>query len=273
MDLSKISQKIWQVVVLSVGILFLLGVLVTVVGIGFSVYQYKVRHVEGIAVGQREDRGRLKVTVEYGLPLPLEELDFFIIPVTLEKREQGQEREGVLGEVSSYSYDKMGLSYPSYSYWGPYCNLVFIDKKTGESRTILAEKGFIKGVYFPEKRYEDKKDAEIKPTFLLLNIAVADTNGDGLINEQDASAGFVASLDGRKLTQITPDYTQMRWWAYDEGSKRLFVEIIQDVNRDKKFNWDDPKTVVSVNVLDPAIGQDCIPAETKNKIESVLLEK
>ncbi len=272
MNLAKISQKIWQVVGLAVGVLFLLGVLATVVGIGLMVYQYKTHHVEGIAVGPNEDNGKLKVTVEYGLPLPSEGSDYLMIPVKLEKRKQGQERDAYR-EVSSYSYDKMGSSsYSSYSYWGPYYNLVFINKKTGESRPLLSHKGYIDGVYFPEKTYE-KKDTEIKPTFLLLKIAMADTNHDGVINEKDASAGFIVSPDGTKLTQVTPDNTQMRWWRYDVDSHKLFVEIIQDANNDRKFNWDDPETVVSVNVLEPKAGEEFIPIEIKNKIDSLLLKK
>ena len=181
MNLAKISQKIWQIVGFAVGVLFLLGVLVTVVGIGFMVYQYKTHHVEGVAVNQKEDRGKLKVTVEYGLPLPLEGADFFIIPVTLEKKRQGQEREAVSQVAYKSSYDSYGSSSYSSYYWGPFYNLVFISKKTGESRSLLAEKGFIDAVYFPERRY-DKKDGEVKPTFMLLKIATADTNYDGVIN-------------------------------------------------------------------------------------------
>lgn len=272
MNLTKISHKIWEIVGLAFGILFLLGILAIFVGVGFAFFQYKTHHVEGLAVNPKEDKGRLKVTVEYGLPLSLEGADFSIIPVTLEKRKQGEEREMVSKEVSYKSrYDSYGGS-SYFSYWGPYYNLVFVNKKTGESRPLLTEKGFIAGVYFPEKRY-DKKDIEIKPTFLLLKIATTDTNHDGVINEKDASAAFIANIDGTKLTQITPDNTQMGWWHYDTDSQRLFVEIVHDVNNDRRFNWDDPQTVVSVNILDPKIGRDFVPEEIKSKIEAVLLKK
>jgi len=274
MNLTKISGKLWEIVGFAAAILFLLGILAIFVGIGFGVYQYKTHHVNGVAVDPKEDKGKLKVTVEYGLPLSLEESDFFMIPVKLEKKKQGQEREMLRSEVAgrSFSYDSK-MSYSSYSsHWGPYYNIVFINKKTGESRPLLANKGYIDGVYFPEKKY-DKKETEVKPTFLLLNIATADTNDDGVINEKDASAGFIASIDGAKLTQITPDNTQMRGWFYDSDSQRLFVEIVRDANKDRKFNWDDPQTVVSVNVLDPKTGQEFIPGEIKDKIESVLLKK
>lgn len=272
MNLTKISQKIWQVVGLAAGVLFLMGILAMIVGIGYTFFQYKAHHVGGLAVNPKDDNSKLKIAVEYGLPLPLEGSDFWVIPVTLERREQGKERDMAHRELESKSsYDGYGSS-SYYPYWGPYYNLVFISKKTGELRSLLAKKGFIGGVYFPEKRY-DKRDTEIKPTFLLLKIATADTNADGMINEEDASAGFIASIDGTKLTQVTPDNTQMKWWHYDAESKKLFMELIHDVNQDRKFNWDGPQTVVSVNVLDPKIGQDFVPVEIRNKIEAVLMKK
>ena len=161
MNPTKILEKIFQIVGLAVGILFLIGILVFAVGIGFTFFQYKTHHVEGIAVGPNEDTGKLKVTVEYGLPLPPEGSDYLMVPVKLEKRDPRQERDAYR-EISSYSYDKMGSgSYSSYAYWGPCYNLVFINKKTGESRPLLAHKGYIDGVYFPEKAYE-KRDAVIK---------------------------------------------------------------------------------------------------------------
>lgn len=273
MNLTKISQRIWQIVSLVAGVLLLLGILVIVVRIGFSFFQYKTHHVGGLAVEPSDDNGKLKVTVEYGLPLPFEGSDYFVIPVTLEKKKQGEERDTLSRELmSKSSYDSYGSgSYFSYS-WGPYYNLVFINNKTGEARALLAQKGFINGVYLPEKKH-DKKDTEIKPTFLLLKIATADTNKDGVINEKDASAGFIANIDGTKLTQVTPDNTQMKWWRYDSDSQRLFVEIVHDVNKDKKFDWDDPQTVIAVNVLEPKAGEEFISTEIKNKIELLLLKQ
>ena len=274
MNLSKISGKLWEIVGLAAAILFLLAILAIFVGIGFGVYQYKTHHVDGVAVNPKEDKGKLKVTVEYGLPLELEESDFLMIPVKLEKKKQGQERETVYSEVVSKrsSYDSEWSSGSCASYWGPLYNIVFINKKTGELRSLLSHKGFINGVYFPEKKYGEK-EAKTKPTFLLFKIATTDTNHDGVINEKDASAGFIASVDGTKLTQVTPDNTQMRGWRYDADSQKLFIEVVRDANQDRKFNWDDPQTVVSVNVLDPKMGQEFIPEEIKDKIESVLLKK
>ncbi len=273
MNLTQLSQRIWQIVGLALGILFLLGILAIFVGIGFGFFQYKTHHVNGLALNPQEDKGNLKTTVEYGLPLPIEGTDNFIVPVTLEKKKQGEERDTFNREMSSMkssSYDSYGSSYSSY--WGPFYNLVFINKKTGESRSLLAEKGYIGGVYFPEKKY-DRKDTEIKPTFILLKIAKSDTNQDGVINEKDASAGFIASIDGSKLTQVTPENTQMKWWTYDSDSQRLFLEIVLDVNNDKKFNWDDPQTVISVNVLDPKIGQEVVTADIKKNMDTLLLQK
>jgi len=274
MNLVKISQKLWEIVGLLVAILFLLGILAVFVGVGFGAYQLRAHQVNGVAVNPEGDKGKLKTTVEYGLPLPFEESDFFMIPVKLEKKKQGQEREAVYSKAASksYGYDGRVSSYGDASYGGPLYNIVFINKQTGESRPLLSQKGFIDGVYFPETKY-GKKEEKIKPTFLLLEIATADTNHDGVINEKDASAGFIASVDGIKLTQVTPDNTRMRQWRYDADSKKLFLEIVRDANRDQRFNWDDPQTVVSVDVFDPQMGQEFIPEKVKGNIESVLLEK
>jgi hypothetical protein len=274
MNLTKIANKLWEVVGLAFAFLFLAGILAIFAGVGYSIYQFRTRHVEGITVEPREDKGKLKLTVEYGLPLPLEDSDFLMIPVKLEKKKLGEEREAVNREIArrDYSYDsKMASGIYSFD-WGPYYNLVFINKKTGESRPLLADKGFIDGIYFPEKKY-DEEEPERKPTFLLLKIAMTDTNRDGVINEKDASAGYLAKMDGTRLTQITPENTQMRGWYYDADWQTIFVEIVRDANQDGKFNWDDPETIVSTNVLDPEIGQEIIPAEIKDKVESILLKK
>lgn len=275
MNLTKLSQKIWEIVGLAVAVLFLLGILALFVGIGYAIFQYKAHHVGGLPIETPENTGDLKIAVEYGLPLPYEESDYFMIPVKLEKRKPGEAREmesaprrvskGVSyeGSISSGSY---------FPYWGPFYNVIFIHKKTKETHPLLLNKGYIQGVYFPEKRFEEK-DQKIKPTFILFRIATRDTNHDGFINEKDASAGFLAGVDGTGLTQVTPDETQMHGWYYDPNEKKIFIEVVQDANKDLKFNWDDPQTVVGVNVLAPKIGQEFVSSETKKQVESILLRK
>ena len=269
MELNKIKNTIWEVVGLALGVLFLLGIVATFVGAGYLFFQYKRHSVEGVAVEPGEEKSDLKLTVQYEIPLPVEGTDFLIIPVTLAKKKQAQERERLREVASSSSYDRSIVSDIYSHYWGPYYNLVFINKKTGESRLLLTKKGYIEGIYLPEKRY-DEKEPEKKPTFLILKIATVDTNKDGIINGKDATAGFIASLDGTKLTQVTPDNTQMGWWRYAAESQMLFMEVVRDVNNNRKFNWDDPKAVLSVNILDPKMGQEFVTTEIKNEVETIL---
>ncbi|HLD49642.1 MAG TPA: hypothetical protein VJC08_00435, partial [bacterium] len=80
-------------------------------------------------------------------------------------------------------------------------------------------------------------------------------------------------LDGTKLTQITPDRTQMGWWRYDSVSKVLFVEAVRDMNGDNKYNWDDPKVMLSVDVNAPGMGREIVPQEIKDKVEAILKKR
>ncbi len=272
MNLTKISNKIWEIVGLALGILFLLGIAGILFGGIYGFFQYRAHRIQGLMLDPEQEKGNLKTTVEYGLPLAVEGSDFFMIPVTLEKKKQGEER-GMLRREMSLKTSSYDSDYSSYSpYGGPYYNLIMMNKKTGESRPLLSDKGFISGIYFPEKSYS-KKEVEPKLTFMLLRISKTDTNADGMINERDASSGFLASIDGAHLTQVTPDHTQMRSWNFDSETQRLFIEVVQDANRDQKYNWDDPQIVLSVNVATPQMGQEFIPAEIKSKIQSVLLSK
>ena len=278
MDLDKLKKKLWDVFGFLMAVLFLLGAVAIFAGIGYGIYQFKRHYVDGIAVETPEEddgKGGLQLTVQYRTPLPVESSDYWIIPVDLEKKKAGDagaDRENERVSQSSLERYDSGMSSDFYSYgygWGPCYNLVFIRKNTGESSLLLDRKGYILQIYIPEKRLR-KKGAEKKPEFILLKMAAADTNHDGKINGKDASPGYLVSLDGTKLTQITPDRTQMGWWRYDSVSKVLFVEAVRDMNGDNKYNWDDPKVMLSVNVNEPKMGQEIVPQGIKDKVEAIL---
>ena len=277
MSLDKLKKKLWDVFGFLVAVFFLLGAVAVFAGIGYGIYQFKTHYVDGVPVENDEDGGKggLQLTVQYQTPLPVEGGDYWVVPVNLEKKKQGQAEEGRANQRLSGSslerYDSgMSSDFYSYSYgWGPCYNLVFINKKTGESRLLLEHKGYIAQIYIPEKRRE-KGEAVEKPEFMLLKMAAADTNHDGKISGKDAMPGYLVSLDGTKSTQITPDRTQMGWWRYDSAAKTLFVEAVQDLNGDNKYNWDDPKVMLSVNINEPKMGQEIVPQGIKDKVEAIL---
>jgi hypothetical protein len=272
MDFDKILSRIWRIVGISVGVVFLAGFLIMVVGMLFSFVGHKRHHVEGLAVDSRSSDEELKLSVEFGLPLSVSELDHFIVPVRLEKRKYGEERIGLYSRASaskSYDGDSWGRGSYSYGYGGPYYNLIFVNKLTGESRALLADNGYITSIYFPEKNYNKEKDA-VRPTFMLIEMARYDTNNDGVINQIDASAGFIAALGGLKLTQVTPENAQMKAWYFDEKVRKLFIEIVRDINNDKKFNWDDPQTVLVVDLESPQMGREIVSEKIRNLIQKQL---
>ncbi len=271
MNMNKVIGLVWKIVALATGILFLGLILMGVIGAGVSFLRYKMHSVEGVAVEagkNKPDLAGLKVIVQYELPLSVNGLDHFIVPITLEKKKVGETRPFASSpRMSSYS-DYSDSRYFSEMY-GPFYNLVFIDKTTGVSKLLLEQKGFIQNVCFPEKSYSEKED-KTPPTFIFYRMALVDTNGDGVLNEKDALPGYVSNADGTHLSQVTPANTSVTSWRYDPEGKKLFIEVIRDLNQDRKFNWDDPKTILAVNVLDPKLGDEIVPVDLKAKAEAIL---
>lgn len=271
MNFNKINSWIWKAVVFLAGAAFLISILVGLISVAVSFVKYKIRHVGGVHVGadnQAEDIAGFKVVTQYELPLNTDGGDYFIVPVTLEKKKLGEERSfSQVQKVSSY--DSYGSSGGSFYGSGPYYNLVFIHKKTGETKPLLQKKGFIEGVYFPEKDYRDK--AKVTPlTFLLYRIATTDTNQDGVLNGKDALTGYTSNVDGTNLVQITPENTKMDGWRYDSEAKTLFVKVVNDSNKDNKFKWDDTEALLAVDVLIPKVGKEVISEDIKSKISMIL---
>jgi hypothetical protein len=271
MNFNKINSWIWKAVVFLAGASFLIFILAGLISAGVGFVKYKVRHVGGVHVGAdnpAEEVAGFKVVTQYDLPLDADGLDYFIIPVTLEKKKLEEERSFTRVQKMS-SYDDYGSSGSSYYGRGPYYNLVFIHKKTGEAKSLLESKGFIEGVYFPEKDYRDKTK-ESPLTFLLYRIAMIDTNQDGVLNGKDALSGYISNADGASLVQITPENTKMEWWRYDSESKTLFVKVVNDSNKDKKFKWDDTEALLAVDMMSPKIGKEVISEDIKSKISKIL---
>lgn len=268
MDLDKINKSIW----LTIGVLILVGILTGMGSIAYGILRCHMYKPDGIAVQTVQDEGkesRYELKTVYEMPLLIEGSDFFVVPVSLKKVAKTPEGEGYAlksysGTSSSSHYTK--VSYVNYNYFdGPCYNLVFIHKKSGKAEKLLGERAYIDSVYFPERKYLPGEESQ--PTFILLKLGNRDTNGDGVINQKDALSAYLVDLDGKNLTQVTPSETNMRSWRYDRDSRRLFIEIIEDTNGDKKFTKEDQEKILSVNVDSPGIGQELIPESIKGNIE------
>ncbi|MFH0753687.1 MAG: hypothetical protein V2A70_03900 [Candidatus Omnitrophota bacterium] len=273
MNLDKVNKAIWTII----GAVVLLGILVSVGGIVWGVLGFNRHPSNGIEVQTEKnvdkERSYVLKTV-YEMPLLTEGADFFMVPVGLKKVYRNQKAEGYSfgksGEVSSWggrSYSK--VAYMGYNYSDSPChNLIFINKKTGQAQKLLNEKAYIGAVYFPEKKYLPEEKS--KPTFILLTIGKSDINGDGTINHKDGLAGYLVGLDGKGLTQVTLSGTNMGSWRYDQDSKKLFVNVVEDSNGDKKFSEEDQERLLVVDTQAPGMGTELVSDVVKKDVDGVV---
>jgi len=271
MNIDKFSKIVWLII----GSLILFGMILGLCTTVFSIFSFNRYHPDGIeAQIKKGQENQYILKTVYEMPLLTEGSDFFVVPVSLKKVSKDQETKGAWSRSSdtssswgSGSYSR--VDYMGYSFFnGPCHNLIFINKKSGQAEKLLNERAYIDSVFFPDKKY--LAEEKTKPTFILLEIAKKDTNGDGTINNKDALAGYLVGLDGKGLTQITPSDTNMVSWRYDQDSKKLFVKVVEDTNGDKKFTEEDNEKILIVDTDKPGMGQELVPEDIKKDIDHVI---
>ncbi|MBF0478008.1 MAG: hypothetical protein HQL26_00860 [Candidatus Omnitrophica bacterium] len=272
MSLDKINKIIWLII----GTVVLLGIVLIVGGMGWSFFSFNRHYPSGVEIhtekGSHKEKSYVLKTV-YEMPLITEGSDFLVVPVSLKIVSNTQESERLLYKATeSSSWDSSSytrVDYIGYNYFnGPCHNLIFINKKTGQSEKLLSSRAYIDAVFFPEKKFSAEE--KIKPDFILLKIGMKDTNGDGIINNKDILAGYLVGLDGKNLTQITPSEMTMVSWRYDADSKKLFVKVLADVDGDRKFTNEDNEKILVVDTQSPAIGNELVSETVKKDIEAVI---
>ena len=151
--------------------------------------------------------------------------------------------------VDSYSYSASGDFFDTGQiHWN---NVVFYNKKTGQSHLLLDRRAVIGRYMAP---YDpDNKEVQ-RPQYFLFAIADADTNGDGLINENDALSLYVSDASGQGLTRVTPPMTHFEGVVTDPDDHTLYVQIRLDAKGYHNFTADDPTTFLHVDPLHPAEG-------------------
>ena len=136
-------------------------------------------------------------------------------------------------------------------------NVVVRDRATNEQRLLLAEPGLVVSVEVPT----DKCAAGEGPApcgLLLWRLRPADTNGDGAINNLDATVAYVSDLNARALQAVTPaDATELasQWSAKNE---RWYFQIRRDANQDGRYSEEDGAEVLETDAAAPGMGRPIV---------------
>ena len=246
---------------------------------------------EGLPASCADDRGGRGARAKelgagvFGQPIVLDGWDYVFVPYSVVRREAGMKfyPESFLGSFV-YSSSFVGGAGISLGGGGPYRgtgathlnNLALYDKRSGESRLLLGERLVIVKMYFPGAApAEPGKPAPPPPPpdvppHLLLACARADTNGDRVINGEDATVLYHVALPGGSMTPLTPDGTRFDDFEADEGGRVLYVRSVLDSDGDRRFTPSDEAVIARVDAASPAPGTPLVPDDLRSRAFAII---
>jgi hypothetical protein len=185
--------------------------------------------------------------------------DYLMIPVGFYENEKIS--KNLLSDIYRDSdYDRMS---PMTIY-----NLIFHNRRTGESHLLLSENTLMASVRLINQ--ENEAGEPIKHQFVFLELIPEDTNQDGHRNRQDSVIGYIADASGKTIQQVTPDQTQLVSWQIDKPLGVLLMKVVHDSNQDRKFTGEDDISFIKVPLNNLGIGPDIITPQMRQQINQRL---
>jgi hypothetical protein len=195
-------------------------------------------------------------TISYGELIFPAQSDYFMIPVGFEG--DGKSSKSVFSKeiYRDSAYEDMSRM--------TIYNLIFHNRRTGESHLLLSENTLISS--FQLINEENDQGQAIKNQFVFVEVIPEDMNQDGNRDRQDAVIGYIADAAGKNLKQVTPDNTQLVFWQIDKPLGTLLLKVVQDSDNDRKFTGKDDISFIKVPLSKPGIGPDIITPEMRQQI-------
>ncbi len=190
--------------------------------------------------------------IVYGDLILKEQSDYLMIPVINKDNHQ----------IRKISLDSSNYSDKEIQFY----NIIFSNKKNGETHLLLKKNAIITSFDFLEKKEAGKPSTR----FWLYRIIENDTNKDNKLNSQDAIIGYISDSSGKNLQQITPNNTQLISWTIVQSVGAIFLKIIEDSDNDKKFTERDKINFIKVNLNKPAIAAEIISDQIDQEIKSYI---
>lgn len=132
-------------------------------------------------------------------------------------------------------------------------NVMIRDKRSGAMRLLLSQSAVIRSVELPVRKRRAQDDPGTATPFppagtVYWEIGHIDSNGDGMLDEEDDIGAYLSDVDGSRLVRVTPPGSRVLDKSYDETRRILTVRIVTDTNGDKTLDADDAVSVVEINV-------------------------
>lgn len=212
----------------------LLGTVVLVFGLT-ACGSGRASRVDDHELVETKARGVLKGRPTIAMPIPLPGQNTHLIPFSME------ERKGLFDDDDAY--DRAWSRAPRSSPWHQgstwqqsvrWHNAILQDKATGEEWLVLNHRGVISEWFSFGRPPEPEAPARCERNIFIAT--VEDTNGDGVLNNLDATVAIVAEGDGRRPRIVSPKGAQIWNVTYDFETRLVYFYVVPDTNNDGLYS-------------------------------------
>jgi hypothetical protein len=147
-------------------------------------------------------------------------------------------------------------------------NAIVHDLESGEQWAILGQRGVIG--HWRVLGRPPHPDRPLRSEAIVFLATTSDTNGDGLLNDLDATVAIVAAGDGRDPRVVTPPDAQVWNYSYDHKDSRLYLLVVADTNADGEFDAEDEPEPLVLDVRTRAAAAPAVGEELRRRAQELL---
>ncbi len=195
---------------------------------------------------------------DYESPIIIDSSNQVIIPISTELLEKRTK----FSKSGYYSNE-----YPRY--W----NILFYNRKTGETRLLTEDKMRISQIHVSknDKYVEGNKIMNEK---ILYQIGNLDFNQDGKLNNDDPEFLFSSEIDGTDLKRISPLDEELQYFEVIPNSTQILLRTLRDTNQDSIFDSQDESIWYKAELKNQVWRiNEIIDSNGRKKIEKLYFEQ
>lgn len=266
--LERYNQVVWAVVGTGVVGAVVLGMLVVAAIIVRSLFDdIGGLPVDVVEMNGPEDARRETAEYDFCLPVDVHGSPYQLIRVASDKLVVRNVMVARSGKAKGYG---SGGSFSGYSPDQETCgdntrgvvNVLVRNADNGDMHLALAENAVIFTLDYPTEHTTTYSDDFPPVGVLFWEIAFADSNNDGVIDELDDLGAYLSDIDGRDLKRITPSMSRVLSKTYDGDRNLLLLRVLRDTNSDGKLDNDDHASLVESSVTTRTLVREILDKET-----------
>lgn len=136
-------------------------------------------------------------------------------------------------------------------------NILFYSLETGATHSLFKDTVHILSFALHK---------EFPTPLIFYRVVKKDINSDSIYNGSDAVMLYSSTLNGEKLTQLTPENEQYRDYFWYAKTYKMLIKTALDADSSKTFTANDETTFRSVDVQNPGLGKEIFSKGMKDSL-------